>query len=450
MKRIATAAILSSTIICSCGGCSNSSDNGSPTDAGPSRDSSKDTSVSNLDAGTTSDSGSFSLAGWVTVPGSDSACGFLTAPSGAPNVPPPIAWESCDSRIKEVDGGTLSCRQMADNWNSGVPTGTLPFGFTWSAFEDASNGRTTVAIERAASGVGLYLVADVDGPVRQAIAATSPSCDLGEFSSVSANSVIYNFEKLSSSHTLLSGGAIGGAFGSPQTLRSYSSPGGLEYAAGTTIFSEFGSKGFDLGALADGHQVSVLSTAAPGTPSEFQFEQDALFFSVSNLDYGRVQFATSDAGVADFIAFGAVTTNYAADFGTDGTDMVWTEASGHPDGGTNPWTTISTMTASFTTNPATITKRRLRSQSTYGLGTDPFVVGCGYAAHQTSDLDGTGLRVIRLSDGRSWRLLNGSVTWNAPVAISCSELFVNVNFGPTALNLVRIRLDSLGAGDPAD
>lgn len=450
MKRIAAAAFVVSTICCSCGGCSDQSDNNNASDAGSPRDAAADSSQGNSDAGAGGDASSFSLAGWVTVSGSDPACGFVSPPAGATNLPPAIAWEPCDSRIREADGGAVSCRQMADNWNSGVPSGTLPFGFTWSGFEDAPNGKTTVAIERAASGVGLFIVADVDGPIRQAIAATSASCDLGEFSSVSAGSVIYNFEKYSSGHVLVSGGALGGTFGSPQVLRSYSNPGGLQYVAGTSAFAEYGSKGFDLGALSDGHQLSSLSTSAPGTPTEFQFQQDTLFFSVANLDYGRVQLASIDGGVSDFISFGAVTTNFAADFGTDGTDMVWTEAAGHLDGGTSPWTTISTMTAPFTNNAASVSKRRLRSQSTYGLATDQFVVGCGYAAHQTSDLDGTGLRVIRLSDGRSWRLLNGSVTWNAPVAISCSELFVNVNFGPTALNLARIRLDSLGAGEPAD
>lgn len=42
------------------------------------------------------------------------------------------------------------------------------------------------------------------------------------------------------------------------------------------------------------------------------------------------------------------------------------------------------------------------------------------------------------------------VTWASPIAITCSEIFVNFNFGSSEENLARIRLDSLGPGTPAD
>ncbi|MGH7328711.1 MAG: hypothetical protein ACREJX_10210, partial [Polyangiaceae bacterium] len=91
--------------------------------------------------------------------------------------------------------------------------------------------------------------------------------------------------------------------------------------------------------------------------------------------------------------------------------------------------------------------RRLRSEQT-PPGDRPFVVGCGYAARQESDALGDGVRIVRISDGRSWRLGTQPESLDTPLAINCAEIFINVS--QLDSNLVRIRLDSLGPGDPPD
>jgi hypothetical protein len=64
------------------------------------------------------------------------------------------------------------------------------------------------------------------------------------------------------------------------------------------------------------------------------------------------------------------------------------------------------------------------------------------------------VRLIRLSDGVSWRftkLLNAggsqAAQFTEPLAITCDEFFFNY-YGPE--QIARIRLDSLGPGDPPD
>jgi hypothetical protein len=402
--------------------------------------------------------------GWVGLQGFDRACDIYVAPSpSAKNFPPPIAWGPCDGRLQS-DGGTLSCQQMADNWGSGVAPGHSPVGYVGSAFVDRSTQAVTLPILRGWGTRSLNIVADADGPVRQAIVSLPPNCDLGTFPSLSSTSAIYNIEEVSSDGqlNLVLAGAFGGPIGSPRMLRVYSGSSSLGYVAGANEFAEFGSKGFDTGSWIDGHRIDTLSTTAPGQIEELQFQNDNLFFAVADLTFGRVQMNAPGSGVVDFISFGNDSQSYAADFGTDGNDMVWSEAFGHASDEA-PWTTINIVTAPFTTTPSAIVKRRLRSE-TLAPGDHKFTVGCGYAAHEFTDSVSSGERIVRISDGQSWTLRNAIVpttrpdggaamallSWNDAVAITCSEIFINFNFGTGFANLARIRLDSLGAGTPPD
>jgi hypothetical protein len=394
--------------------------------------------------------------GWVGLQGFDRTCGIYSAPSlSAKNFPPPIAWEPCDARVRTPDGGALICQQMADNWGSGVAAGDSPVGFFSSSYVDRPSQKVFLPLLRKWGSRNLNIVAEVDGPIHQAVVSQTPLCDLGTFSSIGAMDVAYHVEEFSSAaHTqTILAGALGGPFDAlPRMLRSYPNLPGVGYVAGANEFAEYGAAGFDTGSWVDGHRIDTITTSAPGQLAELTFQGDNLFFSMDDLNYGRVQMFAHGTGVIDFISFGATTDSYAADLGTDGADMVWTEAFGHPGGNTNPWTTINIMTAPYTTDPTAIVKRRLRSE-VRNLGDVPFTVGCGYAAHEISTLQGTGVRIVRISDGVSWSLFNLTsplLTWNAAVAITCSEIFVNFNFGSTSTNLARIRLDSLGPGDPAD
>jgi len=382
--------------------------------------------------------------GWVGLQGFDRACGIYVAPSPtAKNFPSRLTWEPCDARVTGMDGGSLACRQIVG--------GTA---YVASAFVNRASQSVTLPILRARGSQSLNFVADADGAVRQAFVTQPPLCGTDAFASVSSTSIIYTLEELSSDQShVVRDGALGGPLDAmPKMLRVNADPGTVGYVAGANEFVESGAIGFDTASWLDGHRLDSISSSGTGQSGEYLFQGDIFFFSVDDLNYGRIELYRSGVGTIDFISFGDDLNNYAADLGTDGTDMVWTEASGHPGGGTNPWTTINIMTASYTTNPAAILKHRLRSE-VRNLGDVPFTVGCGYAAHEISTPAGTGVRVVRISDGQSWSLFNTTsplLTWNAAVAITCTEIFVNFNFAAASSNLARIRLDSLGPGTPAD
>jgi len=132
--------------------------------------------------------------------------------------------------------------------------------------------------------------------------------------------------------------------------------------------------------------------------------------------------------------------------------MVWISGEGGA-----PWyPTRSVMTSPFTTDPAALKPRRLRSwipREITTLALTPVAVGCGHAAfaHIPEDLVEQ-ILVVRLADGQSWILHHPDDRrwfYGAPVAISCDELFAAVRV-KNGDRLRRIRLDSLGPGIPPD
>lgn len=134
--------------------------------------------------------------------------------------------------------------------------------------------------------------------------------------------------------------------------------------------------------------------------------------------------------------------------------MVWLEASGRVPGVIG-YPTTEIWTAKTTTSPVTAntTKRRLRTER---WSYQSVVVGCGYAAMRSTPPGAIheGLRIVRLSDGTSWPIAHmtddvGALYVRDPVALTCDELIVT-GFARSRPELVRLRLDMLGPGVPAD
>jgi hypothetical protein len=179
---------------------------------------------------------------------------------------------------------------------------------------------------------------------------------------------------------------------------------------------------------------------------------NVVFFAGRDPRWPKIEVA-ADGKVRQLLGFGEDITSGAADFGTDGRDMVWTEASGRTAPG-EPWSRIDIMTAPYTHLPEligpTIEKRRLRSEQSFGDA--PFVVACERAAHAVGM---SGVRMVRLTDGQSWMLPNApsddGTSWQvtAPLAVTCDELIVRLRRDGEH-QVARIPFSTLGPGEPAD
>lgn len=194
-----------------------------------------------------------------------------------------------------------------------------------------------------------------------------------------------------------------------------------------------------------------------GLAQNYQFfHGDTLFWASDSDAINKQKVYTAAAGVKDFLSFGDDTSKGVADLGTDGTHLVWVEGVGRL-APTGVFPKVAAFVSPFTTDPALIQKRVLRTDLTgYPFGTSPFVVGCGYAARAGEMTLGgafaNGTLIIRVADGYAWRLPDGPNDdwgWRTPLAITCDEIFIKVDEKPTPtakprFNVVRVRLDSLG------
>jgi hypothetical protein len=147
---------------------------------------------------------------------------------------------------------------------------------------------------------------------------------------------------------------------------------------------------------------------------------------------------------------GADPEHPADDLGTDGIDLVWSQATA----AAAHVSKVAVFTSPFTTDAKRLRPRRLAGEFPAAFHSSPFVVGCGHAAHYVDRGDGrVGLRIFRLADGRSWtlftRLDSVAGVFQEPIAVTCREVFEQVSVGRDR-QVVRIRLDSLGDGARVD
>jgi hypothetical protein len=393
----------------------------------------------------------FTQDGWVRLDfDPDYNCGIFAAPS-AGKMPPPFEWEPCPAIVASKG---WSCQKIKVTWpppSAGTITMTPPpDGWTDTA------GKAWLVVSPQAGASHFRMVAEADGPVH--LALTYPrggACSLTNGSLDGHRFVISAVRDDLSASKILRWGAIGGDVDAlPVVLEGWTDGQSRGYFAGPNAYFALGEDAVrpwapDAGALAK------LSITDPGQAGDFVFVGDALFFTVGTIPYHRIKVYTPADGLRDFVSFGNDVSQHAADFGSDGKDMVWTEAFGRAT--TNdPWATINIVTAPYTSDPTKIVKRRLRSE-VGNVGATPFTVGCGYVIHEIYPSGGSGRRLVRLSDGQSWILRGAtdggaSFSLQSALAITCDEIFFRAGTTLPDLDytIVRIRIDSLGPGEAAD
>lgn len=399
--------------------------------------------------------------GWEHYPDWSCDCYFYV-PSSPDAFPPPIAWEPCP-----VVPDGLGCRVMVADWTDSIAAVALN-----PVVDKNPDGSAVVGFRRIMTDAEhpriLELVADADGPVRAALLNVRSPSDTS--SQVGCSSAIRGVRqgmwlvrtqgRRAWGNADSSGlqGALGGSYDAPRPslLQRYETWTWLSYhwaAGGKRYLSAREASlitSYSWGGGVEQFVASGSTDPEGGDYGDFVTWDDALFWSTSTLHRSGVNVWTPDGGAKPFIRWVGDATRGAGNFGTDGTDMVWSYGEGK-EPAEKIYPTRSIMTAPYTTDPSALEPRRVRAQlaTTTSIGLHPFQVGCGYAAHGGGK--DTVPLVVRLSDGWAWPIptLDPGLLLYAPIGVTCDEVFAFGEIGGR-LNIVRIRLDSLGEGSPPD
>ncbi len=398
--------------------------------------------------------------GWSVFHEYDPACGFYV-PASKDYLPPPIRWEPCLS-YPETAG--TSCRQMVLDWAPRKNVTELISPGTRA--HRRADGSILLLTARHQADANYRILAPLDGPVVVALREQDPDrCVAG---SVVSDGEHYAFRVYDSEvkgyASEYGGGAIGGRLDElrPKVLKHYHDSVTRSFVAGTPGLLEISGGALVSSRWQDGSVIKTIWTSSQdnGLAQNYAFfHGETLFWASDSYAFNKQKVYTEAGGVKDFLTFGDDWSKGAADLGTDGTDLVWIEASGRMASNV-PFPSAAIVTAPFTTDPARAlaTRRVVRSDLTGSpFGTAPFVVGCGYAARFSSFSEGrTGTLLVRLSDGQAWSFiasLGADWAWGLPLALTCEELVLKVGQRVTHTekihhNVARVRLDSLGPGTP--
>jgi hypothetical protein len=374
----------------------------------------------------------------------------LYIPTSKAVLPPPIAWEKCP-----VDLGNANCEWMAPTWTqSKSPVGGGRFSTT-------TTGTPLLGFVRSgATEVDPYvmLIAEPDGPVHTSVLVprTAPGCFF-QLYALGDDRVIYKIhghdagdDWATSPHQ----GAIGGFVDDlhPPVLGDFGEEGSwacsssrvYRWVTGLTVYT------YDWNM-----QGKTFITSPAVDPEGLQPHQpvtwkDAFFWTSSNLYQSGINSWTAADGARPFIRYVGDATKAAGNLGTDGVNLVWSYAEGKkPSEENSKYPVRSIMSSPYTTDPAKVVAKRLRSDPSGSINGQPFRVACGHAAHGGKIFP---VVVVRISDGVSWivpKSPNAADYVVDVLGLTCEHVYLQGYFGGR-YNIARIRLDSLGPGTPPD
>ncbi len=390
-------------------------------------------------------------------------CRFYVPGPGAKALDP-VEWEPCP----EPGPIGVSCRRMKTSWTASSGAMRLHPKFWYDeATKEVVLQFARLRLVDSTNAVRHSVVAEADGVVRNAFVEVGLGCSLADRGVQGGKFLFGAVGDFNSGEVKGTEGFVGGAIGHLPDA-SYQQP--LEQYNHTSwrMTSEwiirwksglFGRR-FD----SPGAEVTIFdpSKDVEGLPPyNVQGVGPTVLFRVGSGVASGVMAWTEKTGAQPLIRYPGDYTRAAANFGTDGSDLVWTHGEGTFTTATGKFSTQSVMTAPFSTDQATVetTARRLRSDPGPLIPTG-FAVGVGYAARQVDTWVGGAdkitkdLLVVRLADGVSWLVKMPSILKGAgfdePLGFSNDEVFSTAQFPDDSTTIVRIRLDSLGPGTPPD
>ncbi len=376
-------------------------------------------------------------------------CRFYV-PSSKTVLPPPIVWEKCPKSPAAID-----CQSMVIDWtNSESAAGALMATVA---------GKPVLGLTRNAidgpNPYFMHVIAEADGPVRSALISIefpAPGCflDLYAFQDGKVIYKVLGDDAWGKWATSLHKGAFGGSIDQlhPDLIGDYGQENSWA-CSGSRVYRETQSLTFytQLWGMTDETFISSPAT----DPEKLQLGQPLAwgdsFFWISTSSYVQgINSWTSADGARPFIRYLGDATRGAGNLGTDGATMVWSYGEGKaPNDGKTTYPVKSILSSPFTTDPAKLVPKRLRSDPSGSIGGQAFRVACGRAAHGGKIFP---VIIVRLSDGVSWTLPPSSQPdfyINDVIGLTCDHVYVYGEFGGR-WNVARVKLDSLGPGMPPD
>lgn len=395
----------------------------------------------------------------------DYSCGcrlYTPGKTGSPAAP--IEWAPCPPPTPEF----LKCQYMKPTWDGTTgSTGGITASFTMSP-----EGKPRLQFFRAFSGnhqnFSYHIVADADGDIHNIFLKANPynkGCAVVDGEVAGDRYVFPVFgDSWDGDYNEGKQGILAGDVHEPlpKLVKTFSlSKEDFHpnwYASTEWMFRRRG----DLRACSWDGKKEILAYDPANDPEGLRISQVSshgpdLFLSIGEHTRHAVVTWNEAKGLRSLIRWPGDNTKGAANFATDGKNMVWTYGEGNsPDGLT--FEKFSVMTAPFSTDEATVAKTTKRLHSDPGgISIKRYVTGCGYAAIWANMAPKgllNGLFVVRLSDGISWLIPGAKQVSDFAIkdvfGITCDEVFVTMKTKTTSINIARIRLDSLGQSLPPD
>ncbi len=401
-------------------------------------------------------------AGWIEYGNWSCSCRFYV-PGSRDALPKPLVWQTCpDASLG------YSCKYLASADTSGVYSiGVYP------SFKLLKNGAAVFAINHPDEDVpGLlrntHLVADLDGATRFAMmqitqATVEPRCALRTTTgSVGDTRHIIEVDgdgvAPGNWNTSAARGALGGDIDvlMPDVLARYNAPSVYEWSCNAAMVVSSRTPDFEMRAYPWSMNTSEVVTSAALDPDKLANHDpvlvgDSIFYQANNDPYEGIDIWTPKEGTRPFIRWVGDATREAGSFGTDGIDMAWRYGE-RSDISLRDYSKVTLMTAKFTTDPNGVKAKPVRalSEGDHVAG-KPVAVGCGFAA-STNDAGGEMWGVIllaRLADGRNWSFKGTkTVRYDRVLGVTCKEVVI-ASIVQQQTTLVRVAIDSLGQGEPA-
>ncbi len=392
--------------------------------------------------------------GWIEYTDWSCKCRFYV-PGSKAAMPSPIKWDKCPASPSGIDCQAMVIDWTADKLAVGLDAmttrngGTPILGFQKRAFD---NSRPYL----------LKVIAEADGPVRAAMlkmwvksqAESDPGCVLIQQALQDDKFIFSVLGDDAEGSWAKSGrkGAIGGSIDElhPHVLADYYDAYEDSWACSSSrvfrLTGPFVLKAYNWDMTGESFISSPAKDPEGLTASQLLASGDSFFWTTQQVYVAGINSWNAIDGARPFIRYIGDATRGAGNLGTDGASLVWSYGEGKkPTDENYEHPTRSIMSAPFTTDPAKLAPKRLRSDPSVAIGGQPFRVACGRAAHGGKTQP---VVVVRLSDGVSWLFAPDAVPGfyaDAVLGITCDHVYLFGEFGGR-WNIARIRLDSLGPG----